>query len=122
MLSYGIMSAASLPNPGHGHTAAKPSRHLTGLGPPSQVSLTKQERAILAVLPTGATTAQMAQHLAIQPTTVRTYLQRLYRKTGTSSRSTLVWWWAHQREGLTEKTAKREGLDEETSVENRAAP
>lgn len=69
----------------------------------NQPTVSTRERQILIFLIDGQTTKQIAQALHVKPTTIRTYLQRLYRKTHTTTRPALVWWWAHYDEGQTGK-------------------
>lgn len=63
-------------------------------------ALAPREYAVLMELIEGQTTKQIADALHLQFATVRTYLQSLYRKTWTSTRAELVWWWAQHKEVL----------------------
>jgi two-component system nitrate/nitrite response regulator NarL len=52
--------------------------------------LTPRERAILALAAQGRTTRQIAARLRVQPPTVKSQLQTLYRKLGVSDRTSAV--------------------------------
>lgn len=49
--------------------------------------LTETERSVLAQLPSGRTTRQIAETLGVSMNTVKTHLRRIYTKFGTSSRA-----------------------------------
>lgn len=50
--------------------------------------LTPREMEVLALIGRGASTRQVAQRLAVTPKTAETHIERIYAKTGASSRST----------------------------------
>ena len=50
--------------------------------------LTPREIEVLALIARGATTRQVAQRLEITPKTAETHIERIYTKTGASTRST----------------------------------
>jgi HD-GYP domain-containing protein (c-di-GMP phosphodiesterase class II) len=50
--------------------------------------LTPREIEVLALIARGASTRQVAQRLSITPKTAETHIERIYAKTGTSTRST----------------------------------
>ena len=50
--------------------------------------LTPREIEVLILVARGASTRQVAQHLLIKPKTAETYIERIYAKTGASTRST----------------------------------
>ncbi|MBM3742733.1 MAG: response regulator transcription factor [Actinobacteria bacterium] len=50
------------------------------------VGLTARELEILEILPTGDTVTQMAQHLFVTESTIKTHLADIYRKLGETNR------------------------------------
>ena len=50
--------------------------------------LTQREAEVLALIARGASTRQVARSLGIRPKTAGTYIERIYTKTGASTRST----------------------------------
>jgi DNA-binding NarL/FixJ family response regulator len=50
------------------------------------VGLTARELEILEILPTGDTVSQMAQHLFVTESTIKTHLASIYRKLGATNR------------------------------------
>src|SRR5205823_1070411 len=50
--------------------------------------LTPREIEVLALIARGASTRQVAQRLSITPKTAETHIERIYAKTGASTRST----------------------------------
>ena len=50
--------------------------------------LTPREIEVLALIARGASTRQVAHHLAISPKTAETHIERIYTKTGATTRST----------------------------------
>src|SRR5205823_10745733 len=50
--------------------------------------LTPREIEVLALIARGASTRQVAQRLSITPKTTETHIERIYAKTGASTRST----------------------------------
>ena len=65
--------------------AAGQSRGKRRTGP---AGLTPRETEVLVLIARGATTRQVAQRLAITPKTAETHIERIYSKTGASTRST----------------------------------
>jgi HD-GYP domain-containing protein (c-di-GMP phosphodiesterase class II) len=65
--------------------AAGQSRGKRRTGP---AGLTPREIEVLALIARGASTRQVAQRLAITPKTAETHIERIYTKTGASTRST----------------------------------
>lgn len=68
-----VLAAAGQP---HGKRRSGPAR------------LTPREIEVLALIARGASTRQVAQRLAITPKTAETHIERIYAKTGASTRST----------------------------------
>ena len=62
-----------------------PSRRRTG-----PAGLTPREMEVLALIARGATTRQVASRLGIAPKTAGTHIERIYAKTGASTRSTVT--------------------------------
>src|SRR5207237_3686275 len=52
--------------------------------------LTPREIEVLELIARGASTRQVAQRLAITPKTAETHIERIYAKTGASTRSTVT--------------------------------
>lgn len=65
--------------------AAGQSRGKRRTGP---AGLTPREIEVLALIARGASTRQVASHLGITPKTAETHIERIYAKTGASTRST----------------------------------
>jgi DNA-binding NarL/FixJ family response regulator len=65
--------------------AAGHSRGKRRAGP---AGLTPREVEVLSLIARGASTRQVAQRLAITPKTAETHIERIYAKTGASTRST----------------------------------
>jgi HD-GYP domain-containing protein (c-di-GMP phosphodiesterase class II) len=65
--------------------AAGQSRGKRRVGP---AGLTPREIEVLALIARGASTKQVAQHLSITPKTAETHIERIYAKTGSTTRST----------------------------------
>jgi HD-GYP domain-containing protein (c-di-GMP phosphodiesterase class II) len=65
--------------------AAGQSRGKRRMGP---AGLTSREIEVLALIARGASTRQVAQRLAITPKTAETHIERIYAKTGASTRAT----------------------------------
>jgi DNA-binding NarL/FixJ family response regulator len=61
-----------------------------GIGPLLPVELSPREAELLAWLTAGGTNAQIADAMCLAETTVKTYLQTLYRKLGVSNRTQAV--------------------------------
>jgi DNA-binding CsgD family transcriptional regulator len=66
-------------------TAAGQRRGKRRAGP---AGLTPREIEVLALIARGASTRQVAQRLSITPKTAETHIERIYAKTGASTRST----------------------------------
>jgi DNA-binding NarL/FixJ family response regulator len=66
-------------------TAAGQSPRKRRTGP---AGLTGREVEVLALIARGASTRQVAQRLAITPKTAETHIERIYAKTGASTRAT----------------------------------
>lgn len=64
-------------------------------GPP----LSPREREVAAAVARGLTDKEIARELGLSPTSVRTYLNRLFDKTGAQRRAGLVHWMDAQRAG-----------------------
>ena len=60
----------------------------TGKRRSGPAGLTPREIEVLALIARGASTRQVARHLAITPKTAETHIERIYAKTGASTRST----------------------------------
>ncbi|WP_301925323.1 response regulator [Corynebacterium glaucum] len=54
------------------------------------VSFSAREREVIELVGKGLSTGDIAAQLVVQPETVRTYLKRIYAKTGISNRTTLA--------------------------------
>ncbi len=50
------------------------------------LNLSRREREVWQLLIAGKSNKEIARHLGISPSSVKTYLHRLYRKLGVSSR------------------------------------
>ncbi|MBF6182451.1 HD domain-containing phosphohydrolase [Nocardia otitidiscaviarum] len=68
-------------------TAAGQQRHRRRRGPDG---LTPRELEVLVLIARGASTRQVARALGITPKTAGTHIERIYAKTGSSSRSTVT--------------------------------
>lgn len=60
--------------------------------PPVRGRWTDRQAEVLALVREGLTNAEIADRMAVSPTTVKTWLQRLYRRTGTRNRVELLRW------------------------------
>ena len=79
------------------------------------MAFTAQEFDVLMQLLERQITRQMAEALKPKPSTIQTYLHRLFRKTHSSTRTALVKWWemhveAQAHKSGREKTGKEEKL------------
>jgi LuxR family maltose regulon positive regulatory protein len=63
---------------------------LSGARPVVTDALTAREQAVLGLLPTGLSTREIADELAISRNTVKTHTKRIYQKLGVSSRRSAV--------------------------------
>ena len=54
----------------------------------TQIELTPRQREVLALIARGASTRQVARQLGITTKTAETHIERIYRKTGATTRST----------------------------------
>ena len=59
-----------------------------GKRPSGPAGLTPREVEVLSLIARGASTRQVAQSLGITPKTAGTHIERIYAKTGASTRST----------------------------------
>src|SRR5262249_45070602 len=64
------------------------SGHARSASPAAPAGLTQREVEVLVLVARGATTRQVSQALHITPKTAGNHIERIYTKTGASSRST----------------------------------
>ena len=69
-------------------TPPERSSHDLGMGPRS--GLTRAEDAVLALLPSGMTNAEIAERLFVSVNTVKTHLRRVFAKLGVRNRREAV--------------------------------
>ena len=70
------------------HAVLAAAGHSQGKRRPGPAGLTPREIEVLALIARGASTRQVARRLAITPKTAETHIERIYAKTGASTRST----------------------------------
>ncbi len=61
--------------------------------------LSKRRREVLANLAAGKSEKEIAERLAIQPSTVHAHVRRIYQQYGVHSRSQLLSLWVHLPSG-----------------------
>ena len=59
---------------------------------PGRERLTRRQSEVLELLELGLTNAQIGSRLSVSPSTVKTMLERLYRRAGVSGRVALLLW------------------------------
>ena len=80
---------------------------LTGPAHMPEGQLTERETAVLSLIARGLRNAEVAETLALAPTTVASYIKSVYRKLGISSRAEASW--HATRLGLTHTNDQRNG-------------
>ena len=71
-------------------TIEKPSEAGTTPSPGPSPTLTARELDVLTLLPTARSLREVGDHLYVSRDTVKTYVTRIYRKLGVSSRSAAI--------------------------------
>ncbi len=79
-----------------------------GRRPPTSETLSQRQRAVLALVATGATDAQIALRLQITERTVRKHVGDIFRRLGVDNRVAAARWWLTSRDGYRPPTGSAE--------------
>jgi non-specific serine/threonine protein kinase len=89
-IAYALDETPPLGDPAQPRTAAAPRRPAPSAGQPLPVALTGRELEVLELIVEGLSNGQIAARLFIEVSTVKSYVNRIFKKLGVESRTQAV--------------------------------